>query len=140
MQNKPKAQSHNTFTFRGLILWGNGWSSFDDNADTKAIEKLIHTLNKLGIASVYYEDYGCDDRHAFIKKLINCAFNWRLLMKRRKKRLHRSDWIRFDLVLETRLLVNSGRHLQSHQLTQALKLVEQTSKCRYPSFFLVDSS
>jgi hypothetical protein len=100
----------------------SGFSIYNETKDSVTIEELIHTLNKLGLASTYYEDYGCSDRNEFVDLLNKKADAWRKSVEELLKKL------------------SPAPRFLSHQLALNLRLAEQKGKYQYPSSYLIDSS
>lgn len=132
MKNKPSKSPR-------LVNWFVGVSVRFTDHSASTIEKLIFTLQRLDLASSYYEDYFCSDdedwwellKNVGNKQLSNKVFN--NIRKNYRYRPKRNP-------LTARELIILGRRTQSHQLVQALELVQRIGKYPYPSSYLIDSS
>lgn len=139
MKNKP-SPNPKAYSFSFDMSW-----IFVPNKRRKVyttFESFLKLLQKLDIASEYYEDYNCLGDKQWVDLVLNMARNVEIEYEEEVKLTYVFDSIpSIDIkeIIEEDL-VTLGRQTQSRQLVQALVLDLEIRTCPCPSSFLVDSS
>lgn len=141
MRNKPKPNPNpHVYTFNFDL--GYLFVPSKKKKVYSTFESFHKLLQKLDIASEYYEDYDCLDSREWIDLVLNMA---------KDVEIEYEEEVRFAYVFDSipsidikeiieEDLVTLGRQTQSRQLIQALVLDLEIRMCPCPSSFLVDSS